>query len=340
MNQDELVFEGKTYVSSKRAAQLTDYAQDYIGQLCRSGTADSRRVNGLWYVTLESLQNHKTASAEIKAQAFMHMASTEPTTQKSDTVLSFSGEEYVSSRHGAEITGYNPDYITQLARAGKIRSRQIGSRWYVSKGDLVANKEKNDALLAAVQTSAVGLATPIPEQTIIHNKKYEPAFEKHESESHLPLMPSLSKPPGFPVFSAPVIAAASEPQLYKIVTPLSVHTPTSSTASISDKKYAPYGFSGVRPVVSPQLLRTHTLKRTSGLTKALIATIFATTVVVGGYYGTKIVLNGESRDSANTASALAATPPEGSGWYGKAFYAVVGVIMPLVTAELNYARSE
>src|SRR3989344_7227467 len=73
MTQDELVLEGKTYVSSKRAAQLRQYAQDYIGQMCRAGNADCRRVNGLWYVTLESLDLHRAASAEAKARAFENM---------------------------------------------------------------------------------------------------------------------------------------------------------------------------------------------------------------------------------------------------------------------------
>ncbi|MBI4068340.1 helix-turn-helix domain-containing protein [Candidatus Kaiserbacteria bacterium] len=336
MNQDELILEGKTYVSSKRAAQLTEYAQDYIGQLCRGGIADARRVNGLWYVTLASLEKHKTTSAEIKAQAFAHMANVEPTSQKTDTILSFSGEEYVSSRHGAEITGYNPDYITQLARAAKIRSRQVGSRWYVSKVDVVANKEKNDALLAAVQTSAVGLAIPIPEQTIVHNKKDEPAFEKRESESHLPLMPNISKPPEFSIPTAPVNTAESEPQLYKIVTPTSIHTPTGSIASIPDKKYASYGFSGVRPIASSQPLRTK--KPHLG---NIIASIFVVLAVVGGsFYGAKIVSGSSQESLVAMVAILDPRSTAGATWYGKALRELVAAVEPLVTTELHYVRGE
>src|SRR3989344_1200401 len=336
MNQDELVLEGKTYVSSKRAAQMTEYAQDYIGQLCRSGVTDAKRVSGLWYVTLESLQKHKITSAEVKAQAFANMNSAEFSSPKSDTILTFSGEEYVSSRHGAEITGYNPDYITQLARWGKIRSRQVGSRWYVSKVDLVSNKEKNDALLAEVQTSAVGLAMPIPVQTNIYNKKDEATFEKHESESHLPLMPNLPEKTLAPVM--PIRENEPHDSAYKVVTPVSINA--APLASFPDRKPSPQSFSGIKQmVVPPSPLRTYKPKRTSGIVKALVATVTAVTITVGGYYGVEITLNGESRGFANTASASLSNLPGGSSWYGKAFYAVIGTIVPLVTAELNYVRS-
>ena len=165
MIQDELALDGKTYISSKRAAQLSQYAQDYIGQLCRAGNADCRRINGLWYVTLESLESHKITSAEIKAQAFDNIDHAGADMARgNDTILSFSGEEYVSARHGAEITGYNQDYVSQLARGGKIKSRQVGSRWYIAREELMEHKDKNDALLGAVQAESVGIkASTSPE---------------------------------------------------------------------------------------------------------------------------------------------------------------------------------
>jgi hypothetical protein len=189
MNQEEIELDGKTYVSSKRAAQLSQYAQDYIGQLCRAGSADCRRVSGLWYVTLQSLESHKEMSAEVKSQAFSH--TTSGYTQKSDTMLSFSGEDYVSSKHGAEITGYNPDYITQLARAGAIQARQVGSRWYVSRKELLANKDKNDALLAEVQAKSVGI-NRTSENTDSYIKSREHTTTTPIEESDLPLMPAFT----------------------------------------------------------------------------------------------------------------------------------------------------
>lgn len=37
---DELIIGEKTYLSSKRAAKITGYAKDYVGQLCREGRVE------------------------------------------------------------------------------------------------------------------------------------------------------------------------------------------------------------------------------------------------------------------------------------------------------------
>jgi hypothetical protein len=50
---DELTLDDKAYLSSKRAAQVTGYAKDYVGQLCREGRVEARLVGRNWYV-LES----------------------------------------------------------------------------------------------------------------------------------------------------------------------------------------------------------------------------------------------------------------------------------------------
>ncbi|TAL48894.1 hypothetical protein EPN83_02965 [Patescibacteria group bacterium] len=58
MNCD-LFFDGKRFISSSRAAKISGYANDYIGQLCRGGKLDCRMVGRTWYVSLESLTLHK-----------------------------------------------------------------------------------------------------------------------------------------------------------------------------------------------------------------------------------------------------------------------------------------
>ena len=40
----ELFFDGKKYISSKRAAELYGYASDYVTQLCRDGKISAERV--------------------------------------------------------------------------------------------------------------------------------------------------------------------------------------------------------------------------------------------------------------------------------------------------------
>lgn len=52
---DSLEIQGKTYISSKRASELTGYAKDYVGQLARSGKLPGVRVGRAWYVDADTL---------------------------------------------------------------------------------------------------------------------------------------------------------------------------------------------------------------------------------------------------------------------------------------------
>lgn len=230
MIQEELSLDGKIYLSSRRAAQMSEYAQDYIGQLCRAGHADCRRINGLWYVTMESLDAHKIASAEVRAQAFAQLGATDARVSQNDTILSFSGEEYVSARHGSELTGYNQDYVTQLARSGKIKARQVGNRWYVGRADLISNKEKNDSLLAAVQAKSVG---------IVHKNATadipDTSFELHESETHLDLTPVVKEKD----------QAHEDTPRGNFDPPVADYSPTRQNEEIRDESW------GVRPAFVP-----------------------------------------------------------------------------------------
>ncbi len=149
---DELLLNGKQYVSSRRAAEETGYARDYIGQLSRAGAIDAERVGGLWYVSLESLKGY-----EKNADTARTFTPVSTQAKDGDSSLSFEGKEHISASRASKITGYNQDYVGQLARAGKIPSRQIGNRWYVDREALIQHKAEKDALLAAVQSESVGL---------------------------------------------------------------------------------------------------------------------------------------------------------------------------------------
>jgi len=56
---DEVTIGDKTYISSKRAAELTGYAKDYVGQLCREGHVDAKMVGRGWYVYEPSIMRHR-----------------------------------------------------------------------------------------------------------------------------------------------------------------------------------------------------------------------------------------------------------------------------------------
>jgi excisionase family DNA binding protein len=50
------------------------------------------------------------------------------------------GKEYISSDRAAKLVGYTKDYVGQLARAGKIKSKRIGRSWYIEEDSI--NKHK------------------------------------------------------------------------------------------------------------------------------------------------------------------------------------------------------
>lgn len=61
---NELTIGDKIYVSSKRAADITGYAKDYIGQLCREGHAEAKMVGRSWYVLESSVREHRFGKQE------------------------------------------------------------------------------------------------------------------------------------------------------------------------------------------------------------------------------------------------------------------------------------
>lgn len=152
----EINLGGTIYISSKYAAEKTGYTQDYIGQLARGGSIEARRVSGMWYILEESLRAYKE-----KADQFVPTPPEGFTkSPEAEVSVSFDGKDYISANRAAKLTGYNQDYIGQLARGNQILSRQVGKRWYVDRESLLQHKAEKDALLAAVQVESVGLAKP------------------------------------------------------------------------------------------------------------------------------------------------------------------------------------
>ena len=105
---------------------------------------------------------------------------------ETDSIISFDGHDYVSAARAAHITGYHPDYVGQLARSGKILSRQIGNRWYVDRDQIVSHKSEKDALLGAVQAESVGVVLPKGAKQELHRSS-EP-FYTYQTEGR-DLMP-------------------------------------------------------------------------------------------------------------------------------------------------------
>ncbi len=65
---DEILIEEKKYVSSKRAAKMTGYAKDYVGQLCREGRVPARLVGRSWYVLETAIKDHRFGDHQVEQE--------------------------------------------------------------------------------------------------------------------------------------------------------------------------------------------------------------------------------------------------------------------------------
>jgi hypothetical protein len=62
---NEVTLGDKIYISSKRAAEITGYAKDYVGQLCREGHVDAKMIGRSWYVYEPSIKAHRFGPESI-----------------------------------------------------------------------------------------------------------------------------------------------------------------------------------------------------------------------------------------------------------------------------------
>lgn len=56
---DEIILDGKKYISSRRAGEITRYTNDYIGQLCRAGKVEGKLIGRIRFVEESSLLAYK-----------------------------------------------------------------------------------------------------------------------------------------------------------------------------------------------------------------------------------------------------------------------------------------
>lgn len=61
----ELTLNGRTYLTTKRAAEITGYTTDYVGQLARQGKVDAQLVGRNWYIGEDSIKKHKFGEAKV-----------------------------------------------------------------------------------------------------------------------------------------------------------------------------------------------------------------------------------------------------------------------------------
>jgi hypothetical protein len=65
---ESILIDGREYISTKRATELTKYSKDYVGQLCRSKKVLARRVGRNWYADKLSHKDDALVTDIIKTK--------------------------------------------------------------------------------------------------------------------------------------------------------------------------------------------------------------------------------------------------------------------------------
>lgn len=179
MNKDAVQSQNTSIITSSRAAQLSGYSQDYVGQLCRNGSIGCKRVSGEWQVDLSDLLaykkrfnpnfNYTSTTVATNHNSAQSSPITSVTLGHKD-VFTKDDKTYISSAEAADITGYSQDYVGQLARSDSVKAQKVGRKWFVDKSSLMSHKAHNDGLLATIQTESVGLSDTFKPNTLNSDK--------------------------------------------------------------------------------------------------------------------------------------------------------------------------
>ncbi len=116
--KDSFEIDGKIYISSRRAAEMSKYSNDYIGQLCRGGKVSARMIGRTWFVDQESLLEHKKTSEEA-FQARCKIASRDQqksfATATATATATASGAIVIPSYSENVLSGYVP-YASKISQ--------------------------------------------------------------------------------------------------------------------------------------------------------------------------------------------------------------------------------
>ena len=190
---NELTIDGKTYVSSKRAAEITGYAKDYIGQMCREGRVEARLVGRAWYVLETSLREHRfgseTAISEPEAPAKPSITDTwaslryeaEPAEAKAIPVIE---KPSVNAFERASEALSESHTVIDEADAGQTPLADLQSAWkdWFARRELPAPTEEERAEEAEIDVEEASPAAYRPAEELTEEPEAAPEAPAYEAE--------------------------------------------------------------------------------------------------------------------------------------------------------------
>lgn len=178
---DEITLEGKKYFSSKKAAEVTGYSKDYVGQLCREGRVKARLVGRNWYVLEKSIQEHRfgkeETSAKAQSSADDHFDTWEAASYSSESVvehlptLIFHEKEVERTSEINILEGRNPNLSQEMAKAAQVKPE------YVPVSEKLVT-EMHSAWQDWFSSNPIETKQPEPIYKEVHEQANEQAYEE------------------------------------------------------------------------------------------------------------------------------------------------------------------
>ncbi len=167
--KDSIILEGKIYISARRAAKIINYAQDYIGQLCRSGKLDCKMVGRSWFVTEESLLSHRENAIDNTQERVLKVIKNNDVAIK-ETIQATIEEKKVEASAVAVVAS---PVVTTLVAPIVSPIQSIGFKYEVENKSLLPELRKKVPAPFALPKNILKLSAPAPVVT----KKIQPRSE-------------------------------------------------------------------------------------------------------------------------------------------------------------------
>jgi len=171
----ELTLNGKTFLTTKRAAEITGYTTDYVGQLARQAKVEAQLVGRNWYIGEESISKHKFGEAKVsikKEEEERHSPALEVLVTSAGETLNEKEEEEVSQQQEVLINK------EEEVEEGAVLDEMQGAwqEWYkaqrsvpVEEEEVFLSKEdKEEEKVSAVQEVPIAkVSMPIQEEVLL-----------------------------------------------------------------------------------------------------------------------------------------------------------------------------
>ena len=162
----------QSFLSVSDAAKSSGYNPDYLTQLCRKNELDCKQISKVWFISFDDLQNFlqknkKKFKFEPKSNDFVYISKSLSTNLDSFYI---NGDEFLDTERASELSGYNRDYITQLARKGEIIARKLGKVWFVRKKDFEQKEKSNQKTIISVNRDSKNKKDAFSYESDINNE--------------------------------------------------------------------------------------------------------------------------------------------------------------------------